>query len=134
VTSRTQVFTKLLLTSLPHELGQFILDSAATAATSGSNGSSGPRARPGNATSAAAAAVAAAGGAGVWVTGELCLTGPPLACLSAYLTRSAEEVPAGNVSLTNFVQVGRLAAELLQHCSRLEQQGRRFTQASVLSR
>jgi hypothetical protein len=106
-----QVFTKLLLTSLPHELGQFILDSAATAATSSSStAGSAARPRPGDAspTSAAAAAVAAAGGAGVWLSGELCLTGPPLVCLSACLTRSAEEVPAGNVSLANFVQVSRV--------------------------
>jgi hypothetical protein len=121
-----QVFTKLLLTSLPHELGQFILDSSATAATSGSTASSGTRHRPVDAspTSAAAAAVAAAGGAGVWVSGELCLTGPPQACLSACLTRSAEEVPAGNVSLTSFVQVGRLLRSCCKSCSRSEQQSR----------
>lgn len=46
-----------------------------------------------------------AGSAGVWLAGEVCLTGPPLACLSACLTRSAEEVPAGRVSLARFVQV-----------------------------
>jgi hypothetical protein len=100
-----QVFTKLLLTSLPHELGQFILDSAAAASTTScSNSSRGPTGEAA-ATGSAAAAVAAAGGAGVWLSGELCLTGPPLACLSACLTRSAEEVPTGRVSLTSFVQV-----------------------------
>jgi hypothetical protein len=105
-----QVFTKLLLTSLPHELGQFILDSAAAASTTTSSSRS-----PMEAASAggAAAAVAAAGGAGVWLSGELCLTGPPLACLSACLTRSAEEVPAGRVSLTSFVQVRRYCGLLL---------------------
>lgn len=102
-----QVFTKLLLTSLPHELGQFILDSAGTAASSSNSSGNACRGQGAAAapTSAAAAAVAAAGGAGVWLSGELCLSGPPLACLSACLTRSAEEVPAGRVSLTTFVQV-----------------------------
>jgi len=100
-----QVFTKLLLTSLPHELGQFILDSASAAASSSSGTRSSSNAASMTPIAAATAAVAAAGGAGVWLSGELCLTGPPTACLSACLTRSAEEVPAGRVSLTSFVQV-----------------------------
>jgi hypothetical protein len=83
-----QVFTKLLLTSLPHELGKFIIDSSAAAASSSSSSSCKP------------------GPAGVWLAGEVSLAGPPTACLSANLTRTSADVPRGKADIRDFVKVG----------------------------
>jgi hypothetical protein len=87
-----QVFTKLLLTSLPHELGKFIHDSSAAAsaaAASSSSNSSGSKPGP----------------AGVWLAGEVSLAGPPTACLSANLTRTSADVPRGKADIRDFVKV-----------------------------
>ncbi|KAF6255279.1 hypothetical protein COO60DRAFT_1702917 [Scenedesmus sp. NREL 46B-D3] len=84
------VFTKLLLTSLPHELGKFILDSSAAAAAAAASSSSSGQPGP----------------AGVWLAGEVSLAGPPL---PAWLQTS----PAPRASVTGLSRSSSAVAAAL---------------------
>jgi hypothetical protein len=100
-----QVFTKLLLTSLPHELGKFILDSSAAAAAAAAAGSS---------SCSSSGSSKPPGPAGVWLAGEVSLAGPPIACLSANLTRTSGDVPRGKADIRDFVKVGLSSSAVLR--------------------
>lgn len=98
-----QVFTKLLLTCLPHELGKFVIDSSAAASNSG----------------------------GSWLSGEISLVGSSAASLSANLALSSDDVPKGRADVKDFAKVCRylfimeisllILSPCLQHAYHAEQ-------------